>query len=134
MATIEEPIVRERSVGELFGELATETSTLVRQEIHLATSELRQKASVAGKYSARVGAGAAVGLVAFMTLVGAIVLVVAYAIPLWASALIVGVVLAGIAYGLVRSGITAIKRADLRPTETIASLKEDKTWTTNLLH
>ena len=134
MATIEEPIVRERSVGELFGELATETSTLVRQEIHLATSELRQKASVAGKYSARVGAGAAVGLVAFMTLVSAIVLVVAYAIPLWASALIVGVVLAGIAYGLVRSGITAIKRADLRPTETIASLKEDKTWTTNLLH
>lgn len=134
MATTVEPISGERSVGELFGELATETSTLVRQELHLATSELRQKASVVGRYSARVGAGAALGLVALMTVVGGFVLVVAYALPLWAAALIVGAVLAGIAYGLVRSGIAAIKRAGLRPTETIASLKEDKTWTTNLLH
>jgi uncharacterized membrane protein YqjE len=129
-----EPIRQERSVGELFGELATETSTLVRQEIHLATRELSQKATHAGRYSVRVLAGATLGLVALMTLVGAIVLVVAYAIPLWASALTVAVVLAAIAYGLARSGVNAIKRTDLRPTETIASLKEDKTWTTNLLH
>jgi len=128
------PTSQDRSVGELFGELATETSTLVRQEIHLATRELTQKATQAGKYSVRVVAGATLGFVGLMTLVGAIVLVLAYAVPLWASALIVAIVLAAIAYGLVRSGITAIKRAELRPTETIASLKEDKTWTTNLLH
>jgi len=129
-----EPIARERSVGELFGDLATETSTLVRQEIHLASRELSQKASHAGRYSVRIFAGGALGLAGLLTVVGAIVLVLAYAIPLWASALLVGVVLAAVAYGLVRSGIAAIKRADLRPAETIASLKEDKTWITNLLH
>jgi sulfite exporter TauE/SafE len=129
-----EPVSRERSVGELFGELATETSTLVRQEIYLATHELSQKASYAGRYSVRVLAGASLGLVGLMTLVGAIVLLLANVIALWASALVVAVFLAGIAYGLARSGVTAIKRAGLRPTETIASLKEDKTWTTNLLH
>jgi VIT1/CCC1 family predicted Fe2+/Mn2+ transporter len=131
---IAEPIVRDRSVGELFGELATETSTLVRQEIHLASRELSEKASHASRYSLRVLAGGACGLVGLMALAGAITLILAYAIPLWASALIVSVVFAGIAYGLVRSGIDAIKRADLRPTETIASLKEDKTWTKELLH
>jgi len=134
MMAITEPMTRERSVGELFGELATETSTLVRQEIHLASRELSEKASHAGRYSMRIVAGGACGLAGLMTLAGAVVLVLAHVIPLWGSALIVSVFFAAIAYGLVRSGITAIKRADLRPNETIASLKEDKTWTTNLLH
>lgn len=133
MATAQ-PVAQERSVGELFGELATETSTLVRQEIHLASRELSQKASYAGRYSVRILVGGSIGLAALLAIVGAIVLIVAHAIPLWASALVVGAVLAAVAYGLVRSGIGAIKRADLRPTETIASLKEDKTWTENLLH
>ena len=133
MATAE-PVSRDRSVGELFGELATETSTLVRQEIHLASRELSQKASHAGKYSLRILAGGGLGFAGLMTLVGAVVLIVAHVMPLWASAFVVGASLAAVAYGLVRSGIAAIKRADLRPTETIASLKEDRIWTENLLH
>jgi len=131
---ITEPIARDRSVGELFGDLATETSTLVRQEVHLASRELSEKASQAGRYSVRIMVGGGLGLAALLTLVGAIVLIVAHVIPLWASALVVGAVIAPIAYIVVRNGIAAIKRADLRPTETIASLKEDKTWTENLLH
>ena len=45
----------ERSISELFGELATETSTLVRQEVHLATVELTQKAAYAGRQTALIG-------------------------------------------------------------------------------
>jgi hypothetical protein len=127
-------MTRERSVGELFGELATETSTLVRQEFHLASRELSQKASSVGKSSVPILVGGALGLAALLTVVGSIVLILAYAMPLWAAALLVGVILAAVAYGLVHSGIASIKRTDLRPTETIASLKEDKTWTKNLLH
>ena len=67
--------VPERSVGELFNELATETSTLVRQEVRLATSELAQKAAHAGRYSQRIAVGAAMALVGLMTLAGAIVLI-----------------------------------------------------------
>jgi len=133
MATTEY-VEDERSVGDLFGELATETGTLVHQEVQLATTELTQKAVYAGKRSLRIAAGAALALVALATLAAACVIALAYAVPLWLSALIIGVVLGGVAYGVARSGIMAMKRADLRPTETIASLKEDKTWTTNLLH
>ena len=39
----------DRSLGELFSELAQETSTLVRQEVNLAKTEMTQKASRAGK-------------------------------------------------------------------------------------
>ena len=129
-----EPVPRERSVGVLFGELATETSTLVRQEVQLATSELTQKAASVGRPSIRVLVGATLGVVSLMAVVGAIVLVLAFWIPLWASALVVGGVLGAIAYGVANSGLTAIKRLDLRPTQTIASLKDDKTWLTQQLH
>jgi hypothetical protein len=133
MATTIEP-VQERSVGELFGELAAETGTLVHQEVELATAELTQKAVDAGKRSLRIAAGAALALVALITLAATCVIALAYAIPLWLSALIIAVIFGGAGYGVAQSGITALKHADLRPTETIASLKEDKTWTTNLLH
>ena len=39
----------ERSIGELFAQLASETTTLVRQEVQLAKLELSQKASQVGK-------------------------------------------------------------------------------------
>ncbi len=41
----------ERSLGDLFSELAAETSSLVRQEVALAQVELTQKASSVGKTS-----------------------------------------------------------------------------------
>jgi len=49
-------------------------------------------------------------------------------IPMWLSALIVGLVVVGIGYMLIQSGLTALKRIDPTPRETIESLKEDKEW------
>jgi hypothetical protein len=40
---------RERGIGELVKDLASQTSTLVRQEIQLAQAEVTQKGKVAGK-------------------------------------------------------------------------------------
>ena len=133
MATIE-PIPQERSVGALFGELATETSTLVRQEVHLAAREMSQNVGYLGRQSVPVLVGGALGLASLMALVGGIVVLLARWIPLWASALIVAAVVGAVAYGLANAGIRAIKRVDLKPTQTIGSLKDDKTWTANLFH
>ncbi len=48
----------ERTLGELFSELAQETSTLVRQEVNLAKTEMSQKASRVGKDVGFLAAGA----------------------------------------------------------------------------
>ena len=48
--------------------------------------------------------------------------------PLWASALLVGVVVAVVGYLLVRRGLEALKREDFTPRETIETLKEDQQW------
>jgi hypothetical protein len=46
------------SVGELFGDVARDLSTLMRQEVELAKAELRQEATKAGKAAAAfAGAG-----------------------------------------------------------------------------
>jgi Putative Actinobacterial Holin-X, holin superfamily III len=49
----------DRSLGELFSELAQETSTLVRQEVTLAKIELTHKASTAGRHVGILAAGGA---------------------------------------------------------------------------
>jgi hypothetical protein len=78
----------ERSLGELFAELASETSTLVRQEFQLAKTELSQKAAHAGRNAGLIGAGGAVAYAGLLALVAAAIIGLGYFIPLWLSALI----------------------------------------------
>lgn len=118
----------ERSIGELFGELASETSTLVRQEVKLATTELSEKATFVAKKTAYIAGGALLGVVSLLTFSAAIVLVLGRFMPLWASALLVAVVFAAVAYGVARAGLTALKNMELRPAETLASLQENRQW------
>jgi hypothetical protein len=48
--------------------------------------------------------------------------------PIWLSALLVGVVVAGIGYVLMQKGISALKEMNPAPRRTIETLKEDKEW------
>ena len=118
----------ERSIGELFAELARETSTLVRQEVQLAKTEMTQKASQVGKDAGMIGAGGAVAYAGLLAIIAGIIFGLGELIPLWVAALLVGVVVGGIGYVIIQRGLGALKRADLTPRETINSLKEDTEW------
>jgi len=116
------------SLGDLFSDLAAQTGKLIRQEAALAKSEFTDKAAAAGKDIGLVAAGAFVGYAGLLSLTAAIVILLGYVIPVWASALIVGVVMAVAAYLLVMSGLTHLKKANWAPEETIGSIKEDAEW------
>jgi hypothetical protein len=118
----------DRSLGELFSELGNETSALVRQEIALAKAELTQTATKAGKNAAYLAAGAAVGYAAFLALMAALVFALGEAMPLWAAALIVGVVFAVVAGIVIYEGINNLKRMNVAPRQTVETLKEDAQW------
>jgi hypothetical protein len=118
----------ERSLGDLFAELARETSTLVRQEVALAKTEMTQKATEVGRDAGMIGAGGAVAYAGFLVLLAAITLGLGQLMPLWISALIVGLVVAVVGYLLLQRGLSALKRAQLAPRETIETLKEDAEW------
>lgn len=122
-------IVRdERSLGDLFSELAGETSQLVRQEVALAQVEITQKATRVGKNVGFLAVGGAVGYAALLAVLAAVIIGLSNFIPLWVSALVVGAVVGIISYFMISSALTALKNADLKPEQTVETLKEDARW------
>jgi xanthine/uracil permease len=119
----------DRSLGELFSELSRETSTLVRQEVALAKTELTAKASQVGKDVAFLAAGGAIAYAGLLAIIAGIVILIGNQIDnYWLPALIVGLIIAGIGYYLVQKGLSDLKNANLAPEQTIESLKENKEW------
>jgi Flp pilus assembly protein TadB len=126
---MQQPITKDdRSIGDLFSELANETGTLIRQEVALAQSEMTRKATEAGKNAASIAIGGFVGYAAFLALLAAIIAVLSYAVPVWLSALIVAILVGVIAFYMVSSALAKLKKADLAPRETVTTLKEDAQW------
>jgi hypothetical protein len=129
-------IARERSIGELLKELRDDTTTLLRQEVALAKTEMSEKASRAGRNAAYIAAGGAVAYAGLIFLL----LAATYALylmlqamgmethSLWVAPLIVGAIVGIIGYSLVQKGISTLRDESLVPEKTTQSLQEDKQW------
>ena len=123
--SVESKSAADASIGELMGQLSTQTSRLIRDEIRLAQKEFQESAKHAG-----IGAGlfSVAGLLAFFgvaTFIAAAVAALSLVLEVWAAAAIVGVVLviaAGIAALVGRSQANEATPAVPRTVET---LKED---------
>jgi len=124
-------VKQEQSLGELFSELAGETGTLVRQEIALAQVEITQKASTVGINVASLAVGGAVGYAAVLAILAGVIMGLANFMPAWIAALIVGAVVAAVAYFMVTAALNKLKNTELTPTETVDSIKEDAKWLKN---
>ena len=124
-----EQIVKdERSLGDLFSELAGETETLVRQEIALAQTELTQKAMKIGKNVGYLVVGGAVAYAALLALLAALIIGLGTLIGYGFSALIVGIVVAVAAVILIMSALNTLKNTDVTPHQTVETVKEDAKW------
>lgn len=121
----------ERSIGDLFSELAAETGTLVRQEVALAQAELTRKAATAGKNVGFLAVGGAVAYAALLAIIAGVILALSYFIPPWAAAMLVGGLIGVAAFVLITSALSALKNTDLKPNETVESIKEDAQWLKN---
>jgi len=121
-------IKEERSLGDLFADLSRETRTLLRQEMELAKTEISRKASQAGKATASLAIGGFIAYAGFLAIVAAIIIGLAALIPVWLSALIVGLVVVGIGYFFIQKGLNDLNPQELVPKQTIESLKETTTW------
>lgn len=119
------PLKEERSLGELISQLTQDVVTLVRQEMTLAKTELSQKVSNVGKQVGMLVAGGALAYAGVLAIVASLVMLVAMTgLPLWASALIVGVVVTAIGGMMVKKGLDAIRQQDFVPRQTLETLKE----------
>lgn len=119
-----------RSLGELFSELANETTTLIRQEVALAKAELRQKAVSAGRDVGFIVVGGLLAYAGLLALIATVIIALALALPWWLAALIVGVVVVGIGGLLALKGISGLKQDEANPVprQTIKSIQDDVRW------
>lgn len=121
--------LRERPLGEVASDLTRDLSLLVRQEVELAKAEMRQKGRVAAPGLGMIGGAGVVALMAAGALTAFLVLVLATFLPDWLAALIVGAVLAGVAYVLAMQGKERVEDAGAPvPEQTIETVKEDVAW------
>lgn len=116
----------EPSTGELISRLTTDFSTLVRDELRLATAEMSGKAKKAGVGAGMFGAAGLLALYGVGVLLAAIIAALALVMDVWLAALIVAVVLliaAGIAALLGKNKVSEV--GSPMPEKTVESVKAD---------
>jgi uncharacterized membrane protein YqjE len=121
--------LREQPIGDLLKQLATETTTLVRQELDLAKAEMREKGKKAGPGFGMIGAAGGVALLALGALTACLILALDGVMPNWLAALIVTVVYGAVAAVLYMRGKEKVDDAGSpAPRQTIETVKEDVQW------
>jgi hypothetical protein len=122
----------DRAAAETVGQLVTHASQqlgeLVRMELRLAATEMREKGRHAGIGAGLFGGAAVVALYGAGAVIVAAIAALALVLPVWASALIVGVLLFIVAAAMLAIGRQEVTRAvPPVPDETLDSAKQDVT-------
>lgn len=117
-----------KPLGDLFSDLASEMSELVRKEVALAKVEVGQKAKFVGKNIGYLVVGGSVAYAAMLTIIAGIVMLLDKVMPDWGAALLVGIVVGVVGWLLISKARAALQATDMTPQQTVESLKEDAAW------
>ena len=118
----------DRSLGELFGEMTSELSTLVRKELELAKVEIRDDVKKSAKGGGMLAAGSGAAYFALLFFSFAVAWGLAAVMPDGLAFLIVAVIYGVAAFLLLKAGQERMKQVDPTPHQTIETLKEDVAW------
>ncbi|MBM3604848.1 MAG: phage holin family protein [Alphaproteobacteria bacterium] len=117
---------RSHNPASLASEALSLSGDLVRKEVALAKAEISQSLSQAGTAIGFIAVAGVIGIVTINVLVAALVAALAETDlgPIW-SAVIVGLVLALLAYILLRKGMNDLKPESLMPSRTVKNVQRD---------
>jgi len=118
----------ERPFSEIVGDIVTHAQEIVRSEVRLAKTELKEEGVKAARASVMLAAGAFVGLYALGFILWAAAYALGLIMPQWVGALIVGVVLAIAAGAMVMMGLARFKTVEPVPDKAVGQVKEDVEW------
>ncbi|MCY1016201.1 phage holin family protein [Pyxidicoccus sp. MSG2] len=122
-----------RGFGELFSEFMEQGRRLVRAEVALARAELKTEAKKASAGAGLLAGGGVVLFLGALTFVAFLVAALAVLMPVWASALVVAVLLLAVGGAVAWAGLGRLKRLH-GPQRTIQTLKEDGQWASRTAH
>jgi uncharacterized membrane protein YqjE len=117
-----------RSIKQILQDIVKHVSDIMRSEVRLAKTEVRQDVTHYAKTSAFIGVAGVLTLYA----VGFVLLSLVYALqgvmPSWLAALVVGVAVGAVAAITYLTGRKKLSQASLRPDKTIQTLEDNVTW------
>ena len=118
----------DRPISQIMHDILNHVTEIFRSEFRLARAEVRQDLAPVREASLFLAAGAVFGLYALgFVLLGGVYLI-ATALPLWISALIVGIGAGIVAALFLQIGRTKMRKTTLKPDKTIRSLEENVQW------
>lgn len=119
----------DQSVGELFRQLTTDSSHLIRQEINLAKTELKETGTRLGQAGAKLGIAIGIAIPALLALTAFLIIGLGDLMNenYWLSSLIVGIAFLGIAAALAKRARAALREGIGVPV-TAGTLREDAQW------
>lgn len=122
------PLQPEKSLGELLGEVTSEFTHLIRDEVALAKVELQAEAKKAGRAGGLLGVAGVAGLLALLLLSMAAAYGLAALLPTgWAFAAVgAGWLVVAAITGM--TGKTRIQELHPTPEQAVESVKEDVAW------
>ncbi|WP_061296442.1 phage holin family protein [Herbidospora cretacea] len=118
----------EPTLGELVGQLGGDLSTLFRQEVELAKTEIRAEATKAGKAAGMFGGAGLAGWMTAIFLSLALVWALDAVIDAGWAALIVAVLWGAAAAAMYAKARQQAREVNPVPEKTVQTLKEDAQW------
>ena len=118
----------ERSLGDIFSDVTQNLTTLIRQEMDLAKTEMKQEVAKVGKGAGLFGGAGLAGWFLLLFLSLTLMYGLDEVMSRWIAALIVAVIWAIVAAVLALTGKKAIQEANPQLPETQQTLKEDVQW------
>ena len=118
-----------RGVGQLLRDVAEDGAHLARQEVHLAKIEFAQIARDIGKGTGFAVAAAMLGLLTVQMLVFGLALLMGDALfrgRYWIAAFVLTVILGAIAFFLLKRGTALLSPRNIKPEQTLATLRRHK--------
>jgi len=122
------PAGDQRSVGDIVSDVTQDLTMLMRQEIELAKTELKEEATKAGKGAGMLGGAGLSGYFAILFLSTTLMFVLDEFLDMWAAALIVTVLWAIAAAVLAVIGKKKLQASRPQLPQTQQTLKEDVQW------
>jgi len=117
-----------RPISSIVEDILRHVGEIIRSEVRLAQTEIRQDLSEAKKACAYLAAASVAGMFALGFLLLAGVYGLSTIMPQWAAAISVGAGLAIVGGTLLSMGLRMMKVTSLKPDRTIQSLEDNLRW------
>ncbi|AKU92493.1 phage holin family protein [Vulgatibacter incomptus] len=122
------------STPELVRLFLEDSKRLAREELRLAKAEIRDEVRSTASGGATVGMGSALAFAGVLALVAGGIVALALVIPLWLSAILIGIVVLCLGAIAALGGVVKLKQVRPVPKDAARVIEEERRWASERMH